>query len=254
MDGYAPGEQPSPGERVVKLNTNENPFPPSPKVMQAIPGSRAGAGGSLRAVSESDGRFVFAAAAAGKLLGDRAANMIMAGNGSDDVLAVAMSTFLSAGDVLAYPNPTYSLYPVLAELDDVKVCGRVPWERDLHACRSMALLAKKPASDFPGESECAIGHVRVAAEDVAKLAKEIQRAAARIDEDVCRISGMIIASAIAEGSRQRGDLADAEQGVFAGGAAVWICGGAAAGDRRDDEGEGQLQLRRDLRGRRDGRD
>ena len=36
MDGYTPGEQPSPGERVVKLNTNENPFPPSPQVMQAI--------------------------------------------------------------------------------------------------------------------------------------------------------------------------------------------------------------------------
>src|SRR3954467_9439130 len=36
MDGYTPGEQPAPGERIVKLNTNENPFPPSPKVMQAI--------------------------------------------------------------------------------------------------------------------------------------------------------------------------------------------------------------------------
>ena len=36
MDGYTPGEQPGAGERVVKLNTNENPFPPSPKVMQAI--------------------------------------------------------------------------------------------------------------------------------------------------------------------------------------------------------------------------
>src|SRR5947208_15295929 len=36
MDGYTPGEQPGVGDRVVKLNTNENPFPPSPKVMQAI--------------------------------------------------------------------------------------------------------------------------------------------------------------------------------------------------------------------------
>src|SRR3954466_623947 len=36
MEGYTPGEQPAPGERIVKLNTNENPFPPSPKVLQAI--------------------------------------------------------------------------------------------------------------------------------------------------------------------------------------------------------------------------
>ena len=36
MQGYAPGEQPGAGERVVKLNTNENPFPPGPRVMQAI--------------------------------------------------------------------------------------------------------------------------------------------------------------------------------------------------------------------------
>lgn len=36
MAGYAPGEQPAAGARIIKLNTNENPFPPSPKVMQAI--------------------------------------------------------------------------------------------------------------------------------------------------------------------------------------------------------------------------
>jgi histidinol-phosphate aminotransferase len=38
MDGYVPGLQPSPGQRIVKLNTNENPYPPSPKVIEALRG------------------------------------------------------------------------------------------------------------------------------------------------------------------------------------------------------------------------
>src|SRR5215217_5672240 len=111
MAGYAPGEQPGAGERVVKLNTNENPFPPSPKVMQAI----------QQIEPEQLRRYPNATAdgfrqAAADVLGV-SADMIMAGNGSDDVLACAVLTFLSPGDTLAYPNPTYSLYPVLAEID-----------------------------------------------------------------------------------------------------------------------------------------
>ena len=123
MDGYTPGEQPAPGERVVKLNTNENPFPPSPKVMLAIQQIEPE---QLRRYPNATAE-AFRDAAAGVL--GVSSNMILAGNGSDDVLAIAMQTFLSAGDVLAYPTPTYSLYPVLAELDDVKV-AQVPWDRD----------------------------------------------------------------------------------------------------------------------------
>ena len=52
--------------------------------------------------------------------------MIVAGNGSDEILAMAMRTYLGPGDVLAYPDPTYSLYPVLAEMGEVKVVT-VPW-------------------------------------------------------------------------------------------------------------------------------
>jgi histidinol-phosphate aminotransferase len=52
--------------------------------------------------------------------------MIVAGNGSDEILAMAMRTYLGPGDVLAYPDPTYSLYPVLAEIGEVKVLT-VPW-------------------------------------------------------------------------------------------------------------------------------
>ena len=121
MEGYTPGEQPRAGERFIKINTNENPFGPSPRVMAAIRGVDPE---SLRRYPDPTAA-VFRAAAA-KLHGV-SPDMILAGNGSDDILAIAMQTFLSPGDLLAWPEPTYSLYPVLAQLNAVRGVG-VPWE------------------------------------------------------------------------------------------------------------------------------
>jgi histidinol-phosphate aminotransferase len=123
MDGYVPGEQPPPGSRVVKLNTNENPFPPGEKVMQA-----------LRDLSpESLRRYPSPTAdcfrrAAGKLLGV-SPDCILAGNGSDDLLTIATRTFIPPAGTLAFPEPTYSLYSVLACLQAAKAVA-VPWEED----------------------------------------------------------------------------------------------------------------------------
>lgn len=140
MEGYTPGEQPGAGERVVKLNTNENPFPPSPKVMQAIAAIEPE---QLRRYPNAQGD-AFREAAAPVL--DVSSDMIITGNGSDDVLAVALLTFCSPGDTLAYPHPTYSLYPVMAELDEVKT-AEVPWERDW-SLPIDGLLATKPRAIF----------------------------------------------------------------------------------------------------------
>ena len=140
MEGYTPGEQPAAGERVVKLNTNENPYPPSPKVMQAIAQIEPE---QLRRYPNATADAFREAAAAVLCI---TPEMILAGNGSDDVLAVAMLTFLSPGDTLAYPHPTYSLYPVLAELDEVKI-AQVPWERDW-GLPVDALLATKARAIF----------------------------------------------------------------------------------------------------------
>jgi histidinol-phosphate aminotransferase len=123
MHGYAPGEQPGVGERVVKLNTNENPFPPSPKVVQAIQNVEPE---MLRRYPNPTADAFRDAAA--ELL-DVARDMIIAGNGSDDVLTIATRTFVPPGGALAYPEPTYSLYPVLAQLEEAKEVT-VPWERD----------------------------------------------------------------------------------------------------------------------------
>src|SRR4051794_20919636 len=135
MEGYTPGEQPGPGERVVKLNTNENPFPPSPKVIQAI---RDLEGEMLRRYpSPTAEKFRVAAA---KVLGVTP-EMILAGNGSDDILTIATRTFVGPGGKLAYPDPTYSLYPVLAKLEDAKFIP-VSWEKD-YTLPADALVATK---------------------------------------------------------------------------------------------------------------
>jgi len=138
MDGYTPGEQPGPGERVVKLNTNENPFPPSPKVMQAV---RDVEGEMLRRYPNPTADKFRAAAA--KVLGVTA-DMILAGNGSDDILTIATRTFVGPGGKLASPDPSYSLYPVLAKLEDAKFVP-VAWEKDWSLPADALIAAKADA-------------------------------------------------------------------------------------------------------------
>lgn len=123
MQGYTPGEQPGLGERVVKLNTNENPFPPSPRVMQAIRDIEP----------EQLRRYPNPAAdsfreVAARLWGGTP-DMILPGNGSDDILTIATRTFVPPGGILAYPYPTYSLYSVLACIQDARTV-MVPWEKN----------------------------------------------------------------------------------------------------------------------------
>src|SRR5579885_2516861 len=121
MHGYTPGEQPRPGERVVKLNTNENPFPPSERVMKAV---REIEPEMLRRYpSPTAEAFRHAAAAMHEVSPD----MILCGNGSDDVLTIATRTFLPPGGTLAFAEPTYSLYPVLAQLEAAR-SAPVPWD------------------------------------------------------------------------------------------------------------------------------
>lgn len=123
MHGYTPGEQPAPGARIVKLNTNENPFAPSPKVVQAIQNVEPE---MLRRYPNPTANTFRDAAAS--LLGITP-DMIIAGNGSDDILTIATRSFVPPGGTLAYPDPTYSLYPVLARIEEARTVA-VPWERD----------------------------------------------------------------------------------------------------------------------------
>ncbi len=114
MSGYVPGEQPRDGE-YLKLNTNENPYPPSPRVAEAI--ARALADGRLRRYPDPVGTAFRESSA--RLHGVDP-SMILAGNGSDDLLTIVTRAFVGPGDLIVYPTPSYILYRTLAELQGAR--------------------------------------------------------------------------------------------------------------------------------------
>lgn len=122
MEPYVPGEQPRPGQRVIKLNTNENPYPPSPRVAQAL--RRAAATLHLYPQPRADA-FIEAASKLYRL----PTRMILAGNGSDELLAMLFRAALDAGDKVAYAKATYSLYDTLAEIQGARVAA-ISYPRD----------------------------------------------------------------------------------------------------------------------------
>src|SRR5262245_54032462 len=111
MAGYVPGEQPQ-GGGFIKLNTNENPYPPSPMVLEAL--SRA-LTDRLRLYPDPVAAGFRRAAA--DLLGVDP-EMILAGNGSDDILTIITRAFVGPGCRAAYPTPSYLLYSTLIRLQD----------------------------------------------------------------------------------------------------------------------------------------
>jgi histidinol-phosphate aminotransferase len=114
MAGYVPGEQPR-DTGVLKLNTNENPYPPSPRALAAI---AAVLDDRLRRYPDPMGT-AFRQAAARRHGVDP--EMVLAGNGSDDLLTIITRAFVGPGDLLVYPTPSYILYRTLAELQDARV-------------------------------------------------------------------------------------------------------------------------------------
>ena len=119
MEAYLPGEQPRAG-RSVKLNTNENPYPPSPRVVTAIV-EAAGERFRLYPRPMADELRDCAAQVYGLATGN-----VLVGNGSDDLLAMLFRACIDPGSRVAYPVPTYSLYDTLATLQGGHVV-RIPW-------------------------------------------------------------------------------------------------------------------------------
>ncbi len=124
---YVPGEQPN-STNMIKLNTNENPYPPSPKVLEALSGFEAD---RLRLYPDPTASELVQALA--DYHGVNPENVFV-GVGSDDVLAMSFLTFFNSDKPILFPDITYSFYDVWAEL------FRIPYQRpELNADFSMQL-------------------------------------------------------------------------------------------------------------------
>lgn len=106
---YVPGEQPRAG-RLVKLNTNENPYPPSPEVLEAM---KAAVTDKLRLYPDPNCSRLREAASRHYGI---PAEQIFAGNGSDEILAFCFKAFFDPGDMILFPDITYNFYEVYADL------------------------------------------------------------------------------------------------------------------------------------------
>ena len=110
FEPYVPGEQPPDGEGWVKLNTNESPLPPSPKVIEAI---KAATDESLRLYPSPTAARARQAIA--EHFGLDPAQVTL-GNGGDELIEMSLRAFVDAGDSVAYPTPTYPLLEPLCRL------------------------------------------------------------------------------------------------------------------------------------------
>lgn len=113
VEPYVPGEQPR-DKQYIKLNTNENPYPPSNAVIEAIKkatdeGLRLYPDPLCRVLTEAISDYY-----------DVPEEQIFVGNGSDEVLAFAYQAFFNPGETILYPDITYSFYPVYSKMFDVQ--------------------------------------------------------------------------------------------------------------------------------------
>lgn len=130
LEGYEPGFQPKETD-VIKLNTNENPYPPSPQVLKVLAEINPE---KLRKYPDPLGNEFRQAAAE---INSVRFEDIMCCNGGDDLLTMAFRAFCDKNRPVAYPVPTYSLYPVLAKLQNCRAI-EVPFDAEFNLPSKLA--------------------------------------------------------------------------------------------------------------------
>lgn len=116
LEPYVPGEQPK-IQNLLKLNTNENPYPPSPKVVDAVQAVLAHQADALRLYPDPDATVLKQAIAKQQNVD---VSQVFVGNGSDEVLAHIFKAFFIQQKPILYPDITYSFYPVYSQFFGVQ--------------------------------------------------------------------------------------------------------------------------------------
>jgi len=164
MASYVPGEQPQRGTQIIKLNSNENPYPPSPAALTVVQNID---GEWLRRYPEPfGGEF---RQAASQVLGVPS-DWIIVGNGSDELLSVVIRACAEPGRKVVYPMPTYVLYRTLAQMQNADIT-EIPYDED-YSLPLEELIAVNGSVTFIASPNSPSGHV-VAIDDLRKLASQL---------------------------------------------------------------------------------
>ena len=165
MTGYVPGEQPKSGIKVIKLNTNENPYPPSPNAIAALQNIDAD---SLRRYPDP---FAHEFCQAVSDVLDIPTDWIIVGNGSDDVLNILIRAAAEGCDrKVVYPMPTYVLYRTLSAMQPAEIV-EVPYGENFQLPIA-ELVAANGAVTFIASPNSPSGH-SVPLDDLRKLAQQV---------------------------------------------------------------------------------
>lgn len=164
MSGYVPGEQPR-GGPIIKLNTNENPYPPSSRVGESV---REALHRGLQVYP--DPMAAGFCERASEVLGVPA-DWILAGNGSDDILTITTRALVGPGECLRMPTPSYILYRTLAEIQGSQV-DEVAFDSEWGVTAEFASYARDPKLVFLPNPNSPTGTV-VSADAILELARSL---------------------------------------------------------------------------------
>lgn len=174
LSPYVPGEQPQ-HDDLCKLNTNENPFPPSPKVSEAITNVLAQQAADLRLYPAPESDDLRGALAA---LHHLNINQVFVGNGSDEVLALVFASFFLKERPILAPDISYSFYPVYANTFGIELV-QIPLEADFSISPD---AYRRPCSGIIIANPNAPTGLLLSLADIRKLASEHSNSVIVIDE------------------------------------------------------------------------